>query len=103
MTFPPILASDTTAAFLLPLVILFWIGIGGGALAGVVALVLYGRKRGQRVWGVILGTLSIAAGAGGLLFLFVLTDGAGFWVWAGVLSPLAIGILDVILWKRRVV
>ena len=101
MIFTPILASDTTAAFLLPIVVLFWIGIVGGTIAGLVSLGLYGFKRVQRYWGVLLGALSTAAGAGGLLLLAVLTDGAELIAWAAVLTPLVIGLLDLILWKRR--
>ena len=100
MAFTPILASDTTAAFLLPLVILFWIGIGGGTLAGLLALALYGCKRVKQVWGIMLGALSIAVGMCGLLFLVGIVDGE-WWVWADVLTPLVVGILDVIIWKSR--
>jgi len=101
MTFTPILASDMTGAILLPLAILFWGGTGGGALAGLLALVLYRCKRVQQVWGLLLGTLSMVAGAGGSFVLILFTDGRQFWVWVSVLTALAVGILDVILWKSR--
>ena len=64
-------------------------------------LALYCFKRVQRVWGISLGILSAVTGAGGLFLLAVFIQGAGFSVWAGVLTPLVIGILDVILWKNR--
>ena len=107
MLFALILASDTTAA-LLPLVILFWIGIGGGTLAGLIALALYGCKRVQRVWGIMLGAISIAAGAGGSLWFAVpvfifgpVEPPVEWWLWASVLTPLVIGTLAVIIWKSR--
>jgi hypothetical protein len=100
MTLTPILASDTTAAFLLPLVIFFWIVIGGGTLAGLIALGFYCFKRAQRSWGMLLGTFSVATGAFGLLVLCCTVDVEPL-VLVAVLTPLIIGILDLILWKRR--
>src|SRR6476659_8424427 len=99
MSLSPILASDTTAAFAKLAALAFWAGIGGGALLGIVGLVLLRFKRVPRTYGMILGTLSTAAGCVGVLFLFLgPTDP---WVWAGVLGALAVGVLCVVLWARR--
>ena len=103
MTFTPILASETTAALLLPLVILFWVVIGASTVAGILSLVLYGFRRVQRWVGIILALLSTAAGIGGSM-LFVTKPHPGdieLLQWAGVVTPLLIGVLSFLLWKNR--
>ena len=99
LTLTPILASDMTGALFLPALIFLWTDLGGGVLAGLLALALYRSKRVAPVWGLMLGTFSMVAGAGGLLSLVVFTRGAV--VWAGALTSLALGISSIMLWKRR--
>lgn len=96
-----ILASDTTAAFLSPLTFLFWIAIIGGTVAGLLSLLLHFFRRAPRVVGVTLGLLSTVTGLGGVMFFIMFTAGAESIAWLGVLTPLVIGVLDIILWKFR--
>jgi hypothetical protein len=99
MSLNPILASDTTMAFAKVVAVLFWAGIGGAGLFGIVGLALLPFKRVPRVYGIVFGTVSTAGGCGGLLFSLLMLPEA--FVWAAVLSTLAVGILDMVLWSRR--
>ena len=101
MKLTPILASDTTGTFLLPLMILFWVVIGGSTLAGLLSLILYFFRRVPRVVGITLGLLSTATGVGGVIFFIIFTAGVESIAWVGVLIPLVIGVVDLILWKYR--
>jgi hypothetical protein len=101
MTFTRIFASDTTAAFLLPIVVLFWIVIFGSNIAGLLSLTLLACKRVQRQWGIVLGLLSTTAGIGGVMFFIIFTKGVGIVGWIGVLAPLIVGVIAIFLWKKR--
>jgi hypothetical protein len=102
MTFTPLFASDTTAAFLSILVKVFFIGMVGGTLPALIAVGLYFLSRGRSRWwiiGVVLSSYSILAGLAGFLFV-IGTVQMPFLFWVAVLAPLSMGTAGVIMWIR---
>jgi hypothetical protein len=101
----PILASDTTAAFLSFLVTMFWIGMAGGTLCGFVSLALYFFRLNSTPWkvsGITLGMFSNGAGTAGLLFL-ITADHAEPAAWGAVFVPIVLGTLAVFIWVRKII
>jgi hypothetical protein len=105
MKVSPILASDTTAAFLRIAVLFFWIALAGAAVPAILSLGLYcsTRKRQPRkVIGVVLGSITMTASLAALACVIVFTNRQlGLVAWAGVLAPLLLGGFALALWVRR--
>ena len=101
----PILASDTTIVAVKALVYLFFIGVAGGTMPGVFSLGVFCFSRARHQWkvaAVALGLISMGVGLASLTFILVFTAKTEFLGWAAASTPLAIGILAVILWTVRV-
>jgi hypothetical protein len=101
MSITPILASDTTGAFVLLVAVVFWAAMSVATLAGLTGLALLRWTRVPRVCGFALGGLSAATGVGGVVFFLLFTAGGAVISWAGVSIPLILGLVGMLLWSKR--
>jgi hypothetical protein len=69
-------------------------------VAGLLGLVLYRFRRVPKSCGMVLGLFSAMAGLAGLFFFVFFAGDVATVAWLGVLTPFALGVMDLLLWQR---